>query len=296
MKIAVIILAVVAIVAAGLAGFAIWRLDSGVKVPALVGDSAANAKADLSSAGLSYVQEATYSDTTGKGTVARQDPAAGAKASKGGSVTIWVSQGAQKVAVPDVVGTTVAQADATMSGVDLNASAVAGSSGGVPEGQVFKTVPTAGTQVPRGSVITVYYNSTSPTVATPALTGLTEAQASSRLRQAGLLLGAVGTQSSKTARIGTVVSQSVPAGQPVARGSRVSVVLASGSSLVIVPDVLNMPYRQAESELNAQGFGVSITWSPGGGMEPDAVIKVNPPVGTPVPAGSLIVLTVESAS
>jgi len=31
-------------------------------------------------------------------------------------------------------------------------------------------------------------------------------------------------------------------------------------------------------------------------MEPSAVIKVNPSVGTPVPEGSLIVLSVEESS
>ena len=183
-----------------------------------------------------------------------------------------------------------------MSNVDLSASAVAGSSRVVPKGQIHKMVPAAGSEVPRGSVITIYNNSTGPTVATPALTGLTEAQASSRLQQAGVPLGTVGNQSSKTAKTGTVISQSVPATEPVARGTKVSVVLASGPPLVVVPDVLNLPYKHAQNELNAQGFEVRITRSPGGGMEPSTIIKVNPSVGTPVPGGSLIVLSIEESS
>jgi beta-lactam-binding protein with PASTA domain len=295
MKVAVIVLAIVAIVAAGLAGYAIWKMDSGVKVPDLAGVKVADAKAQLSSAGLAYVEETTYSNTNGVGVVSRQEPTAGVKAAKGSSVTIWVSQGAEKVAVPDVAGNTVAQADTALSSVDLNENAVAGSSGTVAKGEVYQIVPAVGTVVPRGSVVTVYFNSTSPTVATPALTGLTEAQAASRLTQAGLLLGAVGNQSSKSAKTGTVISQSVPATEAVARGTKVSVVLASGPPLVVVPDVLNMPYKQAENQLNAQGFEVRVTWSPGG-MQPGAVITVTPSVGTPVPEGSLIVLKVESTS
>ena len=281
MKVAVTILA---IVAAGLAGQAIWKIDSGVKSPDLAGVTAADARAELSAAGFWYVEETTYSNTSETGVVAKQEPAAGDKASKGSSVTIWVSQGAEKVAVPDVAGTTMAQADTAMSNVDLNASAGAGSSGEVPKGQIYEMVPAAGTEVPRGSVVTIYYNSTSPTVATPALTGLTEAQASSRLQQACCSARSA-IKSSKTAKAGTVISQSVPATEPVARGTKVSVVLASGPPLVAVQGVLTMPYKQAETKLNAQGFEVRITWSRAGGMEPSAVIKVNPSVGTPVPEG-----------
>ena len=87
-----------------------------------------------------------------------------------------------------------------------------------------------------------------------------------------------------------MISQSVPATEPVARGTKVSVVLASGPPLVAVQGVLTMPYKQAETKLNALGFEVRITWSRAGGMEPSAAIKVNPSVGTPVPEGSLIVL------
>jgi len=97
MKVAVTILA---IVAAGLAGQAIWKIDSGVKSPDLAGVTAADAEAELSAAGFWYVEETTYSNTSETGVVAKQEPAAGDKASKGSSVTIWVSQGAEKVAVP----------------------------------------------------------------------------------------------------------------------------------------------------------------------------------------------------
>jgi serine/threonine-protein kinase len=145
-------------------------------------------------------------------------------------------------------------------------------------------------------VITIYYNASSPTVAMPTLSGLTEAQAAARLQAAGLLLGTVGTQSSPTAVQGTVVAQSVPAKTLVARGTQVNIALAGGAPSVVVPDVLNMPYKQAQAKLAALGFEVKIAWEPGAGMSPDAVVKVNPTVGTPAPQGSLVVLSVEDSS
>jgi len=295
MKAAVIVLAIVAVIAAGVAGYAVWKMDSGIKVPDLAGHEVADAQNEVSGLGLVCVVERGYSNAIEKGMVSRQLPAAGDKVAQGGTVTVWVSEGPEKVAVPDVSGQTVPAADQALTAEGLNMKQVAGSSASVQKGQIYKVVPGAGTEVSRGSLITVYYSSTSPTVAVPALTGLTEAQAANRLKGVGLYLGTVGTQTSATAAQGTVVSQSLPATERVARGTKVSVVLASGPPEPTVPDVLNMPYKNAERKLTAQGFQVRITWSAGGGMEPGAVIKVVPAVGTPVPEGSLIHLYVEES-
>jgi serine/threonine-protein kinase len=295
MKVAVIVLAIVAVLAAGVAGFAVWKMGSGVKVPNVVGQQLAEAQGEVAGVGLVCTVERAYSDTTDEGMVSRQQPASGGKVAKGSTVTVWVSEGSEKVAVPDVAGQTVAAADAALTAEGLNIKSAAGSSPSVQKGQIYKMVPAAGTEVPRGSVITVYFSSTSPTVSVPALTGLTEAQAANRLKGVGLYLGSVGTQPSGTAQQGTVISQSLPATEQIARGSKVSIVLASGPPEPTVPDVLNMPYKNAQNQLTQQGFQVRMTWTTGGGMEPGAVIKVVPAVGTPVPEGSLIHIYVEES-
>jgi serine/threonine-protein kinase len=295
MKVAVIVLAVVAVIAAGVAGFAIWKMDAGVKVPDVTGQKPADAKTEVSDAGLAYTVHKAYSNATEAGMVARQEPAAGEHAAKGSTVSIWVSEGAAKVAVPDVSGQTVEAADAALTAAGLNAKSVAGASGDVEQGQIYSEVPDAGTEVPRGSVITIYFSSTSPTVAVPALTGLTEAQAVNRLQGSGLALGSVGTQTSATAKQGTVVAQSLPATEKVARGTKVSITLAAGAPEPTVPDVLNMPYKTAENKLTAAGFQVRMSWTPGTGMQAGAVVKVVPDVGMPVPEGSLIHIYVEES-
>ena len=176
MKVAVIILAIVAILAAGVAGFAIWKMDSSVTVPDVVGEKAADAVGDVTGAGLAYSVEHTYDNDVQKGEVAKQKPSPG-KAAKGSMVVLWVSDGSEKVQVPDVTGQTVSEADAALTAAGLNPRQVAGSSPDVQKGQIYKMVPASGTEVPRGSIITVYYSHTSPTVPVPSLSGLTEAQA-----------------------------------------------------------------------------------------------------------------------
>jgi eukaryotic-like serine/threonine-protein kinase len=292
MKVAVIILAIVAIVAAGVAGFAIWRMDSSVTVPDVVGDKAADAVGELTGAGLAYSVEHTYDNDVKQGEVAKQQPAPG-KAAQGSMVVLWVSDGVENVQVPDVTGQTVDQADAALTAAGLNPRQVAGSSADVQKGHIYKMVPAVGANVPRGSIITVYYSHTSPTVPVPSLAGLTEAQAADRLTSKKLYLGSVGTQQSSTVTQGLVISQSVPATEPVARGTKVSVVISSGPPEPVVPDVVNMPYVQAQNKLTALGFQVRITWTPGAGMSPNAVVKVVPAVGTPAPEGSLVHIYVE---
>ncbi len=296
MKMAVIVLAIVAVVAAGLAGYAVWKMDSGVDVPDLVGQTLADAKGEATSAGLAHSIEHAYSDKVEKGTVTRQQPASGEKVAKGTTVVLWVSDGAAKVAVPDVSGQTLEQAEAALTAEGLSIKPVAGASTAVENGQIYEEEPAAGTEVPRGSVVIVYYSHTSPTVVVPALTGLTQAQATSRLNGSGLALGTVGTQVSTTAAQGTVISQSLPATVKVARGTKVSVVLAGAPPEPVVPDVLNMPYKQAQNKLTAHGFEVRTSWSPGTGMSPGAVIRVVPAVGTPVPEGSIVHIYVEDSA
>ncbi len=147
MKVAVIILAVVAIAAAGVAGYAIWKMDSGVKVPDVVGQTLADAKTDVSGSGLAYSVERAYSNDAEKGTVSRQQPASGDKVAKGSMVTVWVSEGPENVAVPDVNGLTVAKADTALTAEGLNIKHVAGSSPDVKKGQVYKEVPASGTSL-----------------------------------------------------------------------------------------------------------------------------------------------------
>ena len=292
MKVAVIILAIVAIIAAGVAGFAIWKMDSSVTVPDIVGEKAADAVGQVTGAGLAYSVEHTYDNDVKQGEVAKQQPTPG-KAAKGSMVVMWVSDGSENVQVPDVTGQTVSDADAALTAAGLNPRQVAGSSPDVQKGQIYKMVPAAGTEVPRGSIITVYYSHTSPTVPVPSLAGLTEAQAADRLKSKGLYLGTVGTQTSSSVTQGEVISQSVPATEPVARGTKVSVVISSGPPEPVVPDILNMPYVQAQNKLTSLGFQVRTTWTPGTGMSPDAVVKVVPAVGTPAPEGSLVHIYVE---
>jgi eukaryotic-like serine/threonine-protein kinase len=293
MKVAVIVLIVLIIAGAAVAAFVILGSDSNITVPDVVGQKTVDAVDALNGAGLAYSVQHTYDAQAQTGQVTREQPAGGAQAAKGSMVVLYVSQGSQNVAVPDVAGQTVQQARTALAALGLTLKSVAGSSGDTPAGQIYQQTPGAGTQASRGSVVTVYYNHTSSDGHVPALAGLTQPQCADRLKGAGYRLGAVTSQPSTTVMKGEVISQSAPATENLPRGSKVSIVVSSGPPLVAVPDVLNMPYQRARSTLTSQGFQVRMSWRPGTGMEPDSVIKMRPAAGSLVPKGSLVRLIVE---
>jgi eukaryotic-like serine/threonine-protein kinase len=293
MKVAVIIVAVVVIAAAAVGGYLIWGTGSDVKIPDVVGHKTADAVTQLNDAGFAYSVEQTQDAQVQSGQVAREQPAGGGSAAKGTMVVLYVSQGSGKVAVPDVGSQTVAEARAAVTSAGLTLKSVAGSSGEAGSGQVYQQTPAAGTQVARGSTVVVSYNHTSSNGHVPALAGLTQPQCSDRLKGAGYRLGKVTSEPSTTVKKGEVISQSAPATEKLPRGSRVSIVVSSGPPLVAVPDVLNEPYQRARASLESLGFQVRMTYKAGGGMEPDAVIKLKPAAGSLLPKGSTVHIYVE---
>lgn len=131
-----------------------------VAVPNLVGMTEQGAATALEQAGLkvgTVVSE--QSDNGPAGTVITQDPAAGAKAAAGGLVALTLSSGASpssppSAAVPDVVGSTQAQALQALGGAGL-VVAIADEASLTPAGEVVSQSPTGGVMAKSGSTVTI---------------------------------------------------------------------------------------------------------------------------------------------
>ncbi|MFH8975713.1 Stk1 family PASTA domain-containing Ser/Thr kinase [Streptomyces sp. NPDC017890] len=81
---------------------------SPVDVPDVAGDDLADARAELTEAGLKVrVATEQVNSEHDRGQVARQTPAPGSRAAKGDTVTLTVSKGPEMIEVPDVVGDSV---------------------------------------------------------------------------------------------------------------------------------------------------------------------------------------------
>src|ERR1700733_9221783 len=109
------------------------------------------AQAALQAVGLTATQDPESSTTIASGMVISTNPASGAMAPFGSAVTVTVSTGPPTVAVPNVIGMTIAQATTTLQSAGL---AVAGVSGD-PTKMAKGTDPATGATVPTGSAVTI---------------------------------------------------------------------------------------------------------------------------------------------
>ncbi len=124
-----------------------------VSVPSVIGNSEESAVSTLEGLGLNVKTTSGYSDNVGVGEVCDQSVKAGTEVNEGSNITLTISQGSDKVTVPDVTGETkaAAKADLKNAGFKLDWQYEVGE-----EGVVIRTDPKAGSSTSRGATITVY--------------------------------------------------------------------------------------------------------------------------------------------
>ncbi|NEG95574.1 serine/threonine protein kinase [Bifidobacterium primatium] len=121
----------------------------------LTGLSEDQATAKLQAAGLTPTIRTAYSDTVAAGMVLRVDPGSGTKVDQGSSVTMYVSQGKEKVTVPSIDtsgSTTLSSATQQLTAAGFKVSV----SGDKSDNAVVTGInPAGGTQVDKGATITL---------------------------------------------------------------------------------------------------------------------------------------------
>jgi serine/threonine-protein kinase len=149
-----------------------------VSVPSVVGDSPAQAGGTLAAAGLKVGPTSQQaSSTVTQGQVTGTNPAAGATVPMGTTVTIYVSSGPPTTNVPNLVGDTPDQAQAALSGANLQGQNTGTVNVNDPSqnGEVVKQSPAAGSSVQQGSTVQYQvgqYNQSSSTTSTVPITTL----------------------------------------------------------------------------------------------------------------------------
>ena len=242
-----------------------------------------------------------------KDTVIAQSPAAGVTAETGTTVTLTVSSGAKPVVVPKVVGQTQGQAVDALTSLGLK-PALHNVPSSQPAGSVVAQNPPAGTEVDKGSKVTLNVSTgtgpatttTSPTttaggsVKAPKVTGLAATPALRQLNAQGLFATVVYQSSSQPA--GRVLSQSPAAGTSVKRGSHVRVVVSTGPNpqpATTVPDVTGQDQATAVDTLQSAGFRVLVLNHPTTNQSQDGVVtEQQPHAGASIPGDSLVALYV----
>lgn len=122
-----------------------------VRVPNAVGLTEAAGRDRLVAAGFKVTQALVFSDQKA-GSIIAQSPQAGSKAAKGATVRINVSKGSATVIVPNVVGSSVGDAQTTLAKAGLKGVVQLHVPSAQPSGTVVAQNP-AGGQAKRGSEV-----------------------------------------------------------------------------------------------------------------------------------------------
>lgn len=125
-----------------------------VSVPDVTGQVFEDAAKALADAGFQVQRKDDYSDEVPDvGKVISTSPSAGSSAVKGTKVTVVVSKGPKTVAVPDVRGLTISQAQSAIQSAGLAVGNVYGPPGA---NRVIDQSPSAGSKVDRGTAVDLY--------------------------------------------------------------------------------------------------------------------------------------------
>ena len=288
------LLAAAFVIAAAIAGFFVWHELSGstVKEPVnnYVNEKQAQAERQIRAAHLVPSVKKAPNEKFPKGIVYDQDPAAGSKVDKGGTVTIFVSTGPPKVNVPTVKGKTWsdAQQELTDAGFKPEEHFVPG---GKTRGIVSATDPPAGTAAPKGSTVRVnVYSGPAPAIV-PSVVGLSLADAIAKLRAEGLNPNP--TIVSSDAPQNQVIHQDPAPGTRATKGSSVALQVSNGPPQVSVPSVVGETAQQAVAALEGAGFlVVQQPVSVDSADQNDIVQSQNPDGGTSATKGSKVTIEV----
>jgi eukaryotic-like serine/threonine-protein kinase len=164
-------------------------------------------------------------------------------------------EGSDTVAVPYVVALRQAQAEADIEDRGLVPRVRQVSSSDVEEGVVVSQDPAPGTELEQGEFVSIEVSSGRPKVTIPNVVGQTRDSALQDLRALGLDVRVVEVNSEE--EVGDVTGQQPAAGVSVLEGTTVRINVSKGPRPVRVPNVVGLPYPQAESELQRAGFGVT---------------------------------------
>lgn len=195
-------------------------------VPRILGIDQQVAREKLTQAGLDLGEVETVTHPSApRGHVVWQDPPPGTAVPGGTPVQFSVSNGPQRVPVPDLSGYDVALGKRLVVAAGLRIGRVEVAQAPVPRDVVVNTRPPAGTALTPGSAITLVVSVGAPTITVPELSGLSPEEATVALELVGLALGTSIWRTSNTGEPGTIMAQDPAPGTLSAPGTVVNVSL-----------------------------------------------------------------------
>ena len=283
------------LLAIGGAAFAGWYLAAGpgkqVDVPGILNMDQAEATASLAAVGLRLeVGGEEYSETVAAGLIVSADPEPGASAAVDSAVTVVLSRGPERYAVPDVRGQPLEAAKSAITGANLAVGIITEDwDPEVPAGSVVSADPPIGDELRPGSLVDIVVSKGPKPVRLADYAGSPADDVRTELEAAGLVVTSTEEFSTEFAE-GLVVSTTPGKGERVPVGSTVALVVSKGPPPVEMPYLIDMKRDDAVYTLQQLGLNVEINEPPFTPL--NRVISQDPAAGTLIPAGSTVTITI----
>jgi beta-lactam-binding protein with PASTA domain/predicted Ser/Thr protein kinase len=207
----------------------------------LVGGLPADEAADrLREAGFKSEQRREFSDDVRRGRVIETTPPEGSTARKGSTVTLVVSRGKERAAVPDVVGRSRDEAERLLQDAGFKTAVSEEESEDEDPGTVLRQEPAAGTQVAQGATVDLVVAKAPEEVPVPGVIDSTEEEATQALEDAGFKVRTDDAPVQTPDEDGIVVDQDPSPDTPRPKGSTVTITVGR-----FEPDVVPEPTATA---------------------------------------------------
>ena len=214
-------------------------------VPGTAGQSQGDAVAALEEAGFQPLVRTVNSEEVEAGLVVNSSPSGGSSATRGSTVVLNVSSGPKLAKVPVLVGTqrSVAvqriRARGFSPGVEEEESSA-------PAGEVIHQSPSAGSELPRDSAVTIVVSEGEERASVPNVIGRERPEAVEALRAAGLEPTVSEQQTEVPSQVGRVTDQFPPPGSEVEPGTGVTIVVGKRATGTVEPEPEPEPEVEVE--------------------------------------------------
>jgi len=291
------LLALLLVVAAGGSGwYAFGKIQDSlggsgtVSVPFVVSMREDLAVQKLNGVGLAAAVHRRPNVTTKIGQVFQQGTVAGARVNKGTQIDIYVSLGAPKVHVPDVMGKSRDNAIAELTGAKLKFKVLQVFST-EDAGTVVAQQPRGGVIVDQGSIVHINVSKGLQPLQVPDVRGQLYDNAAGQLQGVGFAVARRDVESAQPKD--TVIDQNPASGASLARGGTVTLFVSKGPKQTTVPDVTSQDQDSASQVLQQSGFSVDVqqqdTTDP---AQDGIVLSQDPAGGTKAKPGTTVTIVV----
>lgn len=271
--------------------------SQGLTLPDLTGKSQVDAIAALHGIGVDNVTFKQHTDANvPAGLVDGSEPTAKAPIKPGDPVVLYLSTGAERARIPNVVGKDVKTATNMLQAAGFSVRiGTPVHSNAVRQGLVAQVNPGPDSQAERGSLVAVRTSLGPQTVHVPNIISLSENDARSALQKLGLKF-APNTISSVDIPAHTVIDQEPAGGSNVQPGTTINADVSGGPNAISVPNVVGTSVADARAALEQAGLTLGrVAQASVSDTSPGTVVSQNPAAGSQAPQGSAIDIVVATA-